>query len=54
MGVAAFFVVVAFLAVFLGAALLAGAAGFAVDLVTRPDLVLLKTVGLSTTAGAYA
>lgn len=42
MGVAFFFGAAAFFA-----------AGFAADLVTRPDLVLLRTVGFSTTALAY-
>jgi hypothetical protein len=47
----AFFFGVAFLAAaFLGAAFLA--AGLAVVLVTRPDLVWLRTVGFSLTAGA--
>jgi hypothetical protein len=46
------FLGVAFFAVgFLGAAFLAGVV-LLVVLVTRPDLVLPKTAGLSTTAGA--
>lgn len=51
---AAFFGVLSFLAAaaFLGAAFLAGAGLGAVVLATRPDLVLVRTVGLSTTAGA--
>lgn len=48
LGVADFFSVVA--AFFRGALFLA--AGLAVVLVTRPDLVLLTTLGWSTTAGA--
>jgi hypothetical protein len=48
---AAFFGV-AFLGVFLGAAFLCVDA-LAGVLVTRPDLVLLMTLGTSTTAGAY-
>jgi hypothetical protein len=50
---ASFFLGVAFFfgAAFLGAAL---AAGFAGPLVTRPDLVLVRTVGFSTIAGACA
>lgn len=48
-----FFGVAAFLgAAFLGAAFFA--AGFAVVFVTRPDLVLPRTAGFSTTAGAAA
>lgn len=47
---AAFFGVAFFVTVFFGAAFFA--AGFAVVFVTRPDLVLLSTVGFSTTAGA--
>jgi hypothetical protein len=51
---AAFFGVVAFFAAgFLGAAFLAGVV-LLVVLVTRPDLVLPRTAGLSTTAGAYS
>jgi hypothetical protein len=50
----AFFGVFSFLgAAFFGAAFLA-AAGLAAVFATRPDLVLVKTVGLSTTAGAAA
>lgn len=51
----AFFGVFSFLgaAAFLGAAFFA-AAGLAAVFATRPDLVLVKTVGLSTTAGAAA
>lgn len=45
---AAFFGAAAF---FAGAFLVA--AGLAAVLATRPDLVLVRTVGLSTTAGAY-
>jgi len=48
---AAFLGVAFFAAGFLGAAFLAGVV-LLVVLVTRPDLVLPKTAGLSTTAGA--
>jgi hypothetical protein len=48
LGVVAFFA-----AGFLGAAFLAGVV-LLVVLVTRPDLVLPRTAGLSTTAGAYS
>jgi hypothetical protein len=48
LGVVAFFA-----AGFFGVAFLAGAV-FVVVLVTRPDLVLPRTAGLSTTAGAYS
>ena len=51
---AAAFLGVAFFAdaAFLGVAALLGLAGVALFLVTRPDLVLPRTAGLSTTAGA--
>lgn len=48
---AAFFGVAFFLGVALDPAFL-GAGVFEVVLVTRPDLVLLRTAGFSTTAGA--
>jgi len=47
LGVAAFFATG-----FFGVAFLAGVAVLPVVLVTRPDLVLPSTAGLSTTAGA--
>jgi hypothetical protein len=51
---AAFLGVVAFFAAgFLGAAFFTGVV-LLVVLVTRPDLVLPRTAGLSTTAGAYS
>jgi hypothetical protein len=51
---AAFLGVVAFFAAgFFGAAFFAGAAVLLVVFVTRPDLVLPRTAGLSTTALAY-
>jgi len=49
---AAFLGVAFFAAVFLGAAAFFGATVLAVVLVTRPDLVLPRTAGLSTIAGA--
>jgi hypothetical protein len=48
----AFFGVAFLAAAFLGAAFLAAGAGLAAVFATRPDLVLVRTVGLSTTAGA--
>lgn len=50
-GAAAFLGVAFLAAAFFGAAAFL-AAGFAVVFATRPDLVLLRVVGLSTTAGA--
>lgn len=52
MGVGAFFGVAFFPAAFFGAAFFAGAAGLAVVLVTRPDLVLPSTFSTGTMAGA--
>lgn len=52
LGVGAFFGVAFFPAAFFGAAFFAGAAGLAVVLVTRPDLVLPSTFSTGTIAGA--
>jgi hypothetical protein len=54
LGVADFFGVAFFAAAFFGApAFLVAAGAGCLVLVTRPDLVLVSTLGTSTTAGAY-